>query len=206
MRRFFEEHKLDNDGLSEERINNIKASVLTRTEEVMPMKKRFKFKPLVIAAVIVGTMALSVVTVNAATNGEFLNGIFKTHGSNAFTTKYGDIYIDVEACRKEDGGSRYEINFKYSDDFSGFDVKRFEYDLEETFRSDVPGRIEIWEMQDGGMLGFKYIFSTGEISLLSDAEIQNILDNYEPKWEHIMSDENIQFILESRKELGLTTL
>ena len=56
------------------------------------------------------------------------------------------------------------------------------------------------------MLGFKYIFSTGDISLLNDVEIQNILDNYEPKWEHIMSDETIQFILENRKELGLTTL
>ena len=140
MRRFFEEHRLDNDGLSKKRINKIKASVLARTEEVKPMKKRFKFKPLVIAAAVFGTMALSVVTVNAATNGEFLSMIFHTHGSNAFTTKYGDIYIDIEASR-DSGSFRYEINREYSDDFSGFDVTRFDYDLAETFRSDVPGKL-----------------------------------------------------------------
>ena len=205
MRRFFEEYKLDNEGLSEERINNIKTSVLARTEEVKPMKKRFKFKPLVIAAAAVGTMALSVVTVNAATNGEFLSMIFHTHGSNAFTTKYGEIYLDVEASQSS-GGSRNIIDYGYSDDFSGFPVKMFRYDLEETFGSDVPGSIEIWEMQDGGMLGFKYVFSTGDISLLSDGEIQNILDNYESSWVSILSDEFIQFALDGRKEFGLPTL
>lgn len=204
MRDFFDGCKLS-DSLSENRVNKIKYSVLSRVEGDKPMKKRFNLKPLIIAAVVMATMALSVVTVNAATNGEFLSRIFKTHGSNAFTTKYGDIYIDVEAY-ESDGGSGYAIHREYSDGFSSFDVKSFSYDLEDKFGSDVPGRVDIWIMNDGGMLGFKYIFSTGEISLLNDTEIQNILDNYEPSSQRIMSDEEIQFILDNRKELGLTTL
>lgn len=50
MRRFFEEHTLDNtDSLSENRVNKIKCSVLTRVEEDTIMKKRRFYRSLVIA-------------------------------------------------------------------------------------------------------------------------------------------------------------
>lgn len=70
MRRFFEEHKLDTEDLSENRVKNIKASVLARIEEDKPMKKRFKFKPLVIAAAMIATAAASAIVTSAAGNGQ----------------------------------------------------------------------------------------------------------------------------------------
>lgn len=70
MRRFFEEHRLDNDGLSETRVKNIKTSVLARIEEDKPMKKRFKFKPFVIAAAMIATAAASAIVTSAAGNGQ----------------------------------------------------------------------------------------------------------------------------------------
>lgn len=69
MRRFFEEHKLDNiEGLSEDRINKIKASVLARTEEDILMKKRRLFKSLVIA--VAATVAAGVTAVGAIAASE----------------------------------------------------------------------------------------------------------------------------------------
>ncbi|MBD5128414.1 MAG: hypothetical protein HDT43_00590 [Ruminococcaceae bacterium] len=59
MRRFFEEHKLENDGLSEERIGMIRTSVLSRAEEVKPMKKRKFLKPLIIAAAAAAVLLLT---------------------------------------------------------------------------------------------------------------------------------------------------
>ena len=56
--------------LSETRVNNIKASVLSRisqTEEEKPMKKHFSIKPFVIAAAIMTTGAVSVLGASAAT-------------------------------------------------------------------------------------------------------------------------------------------
>lgn len=70
MRRFFEEHKLDNDGLSKARVKNIKTSVLARIEEDKPMKKRFKFKPFVIAAAMIAMAAASAIATSAAGNGQ----------------------------------------------------------------------------------------------------------------------------------------
>lgn len=61
MRRFFEEHKLNNDSLSKERINDIKTSVLVRVEGDKPMKKRRFIKPLVIA--IAATLAFGLTTI-----------------------------------------------------------------------------------------------------------------------------------------------
>ena len=54
--------------LSETRVNDIKASVLSRIEEEKPMKKHFSIKPLVIAAAVMTTGAVSVLGASAATN------------------------------------------------------------------------------------------------------------------------------------------
>ena len=53
--------------ISETRVNNIKASVLSRIEEEKPMKKHFSIKPFVIAAAIMTTGAVSVLGASAAT-------------------------------------------------------------------------------------------------------------------------------------------
>lgn len=57
--------------ISETRVNNIKASVLSRIsqiEEEKPMKKHFSIKPFVIAAAVMTTGAVSVLGASAATN------------------------------------------------------------------------------------------------------------------------------------------
>ena len=57
--------------ISETRVNNIKASVLSRIsqiEEEKPMKKHFSIKPFIIAAAIMTTGAVSVLGASAATN------------------------------------------------------------------------------------------------------------------------------------------
>lgn len=88
MRRFFEEHRLDNDSLSKGRVNSIKRSVLARTEEDKPMKKHFKFKPLIIAAAAAATMAMSAVTVNALSSGD--DALIKINGKtvDAYYSSY----------------------------------------------------------------------------------------------------------------------
>lgn len=90
MRRFFEEHRLDNDGLSKARVKKIKTSVLARIEEDKPMSKRFKFKPFVIAAAVIATTAMSAVTVNALSSGD--DPPIKINGKtvDAYFTSYVD--------------------------------------------------------------------------------------------------------------------
>lgn len=56
---------------------NIKTAVLSRIEEEKPMK-HFSIKPLLIAAAITATGALSVATANAATDGAVMDGIART--------------------------------------------------------------------------------------------------------------------------------
>lgn len=90
MRRFFETHKLDNACLPEERVKMIRLSVLSRVKEEQQMRKRFKIKPLIIAAAAIATMAASAVTVNALSSGE--DPIFKINGKivNGYYTSYVD--------------------------------------------------------------------------------------------------------------------
>lgn len=183
MRSFFEEHKLDNDGLSEERINNIKASVLARAEEVKPMKKRFKFKPLVIAAAVVGAMALSAVSVNAATNGAFLSMIFKTHVKTTLTTKYGDIYVEVKAYAdgEPDEGkpSGTSIKTSYSKDFTGHIVRGFSKGIGNLITDEDAGCVSVNIMSDGDAIGYMVVYRTGEVTLLTDDEVQKVIEDFD---------------------------
>lgn len=64
MRRFFEEHELNNvELMPENRLNSIKCSVMTRIEEDILMKKRRLFKSLVIT--VAATVAAGVTAVSA---------------------------------------------------------------------------------------------------------------------------------------------
>ena len=183
MRRFFEEHKLDTDGLSEERINNIKASVLARVEGDKPMKKWFKFKPLVIAAAVVGAMALSAVSVNAATNGAFLSMIFKTHVKTTLTTKYGDVYVEVKAYSD---GDPYEgkpsgtsIKTSYSKDFTGHIVSGFSRGIGNLITDEDAGCVHVDIMPDGDAIGYMVVFRTGEVTLLTNEEVQKVIEDFD---------------------------
>lgn len=54
--------------LPDDRVDKIKASVLSRIEEDKPMKKHFTIKPLLIAAVITATGAISALSAGAVTS------------------------------------------------------------------------------------------------------------------------------------------
>lgn len=67
----------DEERPADEGAENIKTAVLSRIEEENHMK-HFTIKPLIIAAAITATGALSLVTANAATDGAVMDGIAKT--------------------------------------------------------------------------------------------------------------------------------
>ncbi|MCM1167018.1 MAG: hypothetical protein NC299_11585 [Lachnospiraceae bacterium] len=89
MRSFFEEHGLD-ESLSENRARKIKYSVLARVEGEKPMKKKFRFKPLIIAAAAVAAAAASTVTVNALSSGENPPIKINNKSVEAYYTSYVD--------------------------------------------------------------------------------------------------------------------
>lgn len=184
MRSFFEEHGLD-ESLSENRARKIKYSVLARVEGEKPMKKNFKFKPLVIAAAAAATMALSVVTVNGATNGAFISKIFRTNVIKTLTTEYGDVYIELEAYAdgEPDEGKPSGTSMKesYSDDFSGNIIRDVGYSVGDVRTDDDAGFISVKQMSDGGAIGYKLVYRTGEILLLTDEEIQTAMEDFKER-------------------------
>lgn len=179
MRKFFETHKLDIEGLSEERVKKIGLSVLSRIEE-KPMKKRFKLKPLVIATAVIATLSVSVVTVNAATNGEFISAIFKTHKWTTLHTEYGDIkvYVDAYADGEPGSGKPSEscVRTEYADNFTGNIRSGFGCGAE-IVKIDDADEVVIDIMSNGDMIGFKVVFRTGEVTLLTDEEIEKAVKN-----------------------------
>jgi len=102
----------DEEMLADKSAENIKTAVLSRIEEEKPMK-HFTIKPLLIAAAITATGALSLVTANAATGGAVMDGIAKTFS----------VFINgekVEGAIKEysvgDGGKVTEVELDVPDD------------------------------------------------------------------------------------------
>ena len=67
----------DEEQASDKSAEDIKTAVLSRIEEDKNMK-HFSIKPLIIAAAIAATGAVSVVTANAATDGAVIDGIART--------------------------------------------------------------------------------------------------------------------------------
>ncbi len=67
----------DEETAADKSAEKIKTAVLSRIEEDKPMK-HFNIKPLLIAAAITATGALSLVTANAATDGAVMDNITKT--------------------------------------------------------------------------------------------------------------------------------
>lgn len=67
----------DEETSADKSAENIKTAVLSRIEEEKPMK-HFTIKPLLIAAVITATGAVTLATANAATDGAVMDQITKT--------------------------------------------------------------------------------------------------------------------------------
>lgn len=98
MRRFFEEHGLDNvDCLPEERINNVKTSVLARIEEDKPVKKKFRFKLLIIAAAMLVTAAASSIVTLAAGNGQTTYSVVINGNKVPYKVEIVEEYIQYDA-------------------------------------------------------------------------------------------------------------
>lgn len=100
MRRFFEEHKLENEGLSElseNRVNKIKYSVLERVEEDKPMKKRRFIKPLLIAAAMIVTAAASSIVTLAAGNGQTTYSVVINGKNVPYKVEIVEEYIQYDA-------------------------------------------------------------------------------------------------------------
>lgn len=183
MRRFFEEHKFDNDGLSEERINNIKTSVLARVKEGNPMKKRFKFKPLVIAAAAMATMAVSAVTVNALSTGD--NPPIKINGKtiDAYFTSYVDecghtvdIYVvdfpeDILMALPQYSEPQPVGELKAVHDFDVDDSIVLVDEEGNTFNGSFFGKYVQVCIQKEGETGYNYGFNGGGVKESYDMEI-----------------------------------
>lgn len=101
---FFKKNPLENEKkLSENRVNKVKYSVLSRIEEEVPMKKRFKIKPLIVAAIMAVTAVVLAITVGAADDGQTTPYAVKINGK--------DVPFTVEVTR----GPDYQYTYNHSD-------------------------------------------------------------------------------------------
>ena len=90
MFEFFKKYPLENEKkLSHNRVNKIKYSVLSQIEEEIPMKKRFKIKPLIIAAIMAITALPLAITVGASNDEQTMPYSVKINGKAVpFTVEY----------------------------------------------------------------------------------------------------------------------
>lgn len=105
----------DEETAADKSAENIKTAVLSRIEEEKPMK-HFTIKPLLIAAAIAATGALSVVTANAATDGAVMDGIAKTF---SFFVNGVEVSGTITEYTVDDDGKVTEIELELPDDASG---------------------------------------------------------------------------------------
>lgn len=92
---------------AEKSAENIKTAVLSRIEEEKPMK-HFSIKPLLIAAAVTATAAVSVVTANAATDGAVMDGIAKTF---SFFINGEKVEATITEYKVGDDGEAERISF-----------------------------------------------------------------------------------------------
>lgn len=100
---------------AEKSAENIKTAVLSRIEEEKPMK-HFTIKPLLIAAAVTATAAVSVVTANAATDGAVMDGIAKTF---SFILNGEKVEGTIKEYTVGDDGKVTEIEMELPEDVLG---------------------------------------------------------------------------------------
>lgn len=105
----------DEEKTSDKSAENIKTAVLSRIEEEKPMK-RFNIKPLLIAAAITATGAVSIVTANAATDGAVMDGLAKTF---SFILNGEEVQGTITEYAVGDDGKASQIEFDLPDDADG---------------------------------------------------------------------------------------
>lgn len=105
----------DEEKTADKSAENIKTAVLSRIEEEKPMK-RFNIKPLLIAAAITATGAVSIVTANAATDGAVMDGLAKTF---SFILNGEEVQGTITEYAVGDDGKASQIEFDLPDDADG---------------------------------------------------------------------------------------
>lgn len=116
MYKFFESCAIqDEEKLSGERTDKIKALVLSRIEEEKPMKKHFGIKPLVIAAAVTAASAASLVTANASSNGAISEGISRVI---TLIIDGQEVTGEYNVYKYSDGNDDEQLEAELSDDFT----------------------------------------------------------------------------------------
>ena len=140
----------DEEAIAEKSTENIKTAVLSRIEEEKPMK-HFTIKPLLIAAVITATGALSLVTANAATDGAVADSIVKTIN---FIVNGKNVEGTVTEYTTDDGVNATQIEFELPEDAAsenfGIIVEGDDFDNISTLDGDEIRAI--YESEDGQTL------------------------------------------------------
>lgn len=108
----------DEESTADKSAENIKTAVLSRIEEDKPMK-HFNIKPLLIAAAITATGAMSLVTANAATDGAVMDGIVKTF---SFIWNGEEITGTITEYDAGDDGRTTQIDVDLPDELEDTDI------------------------------------------------------------------------------------
>lgn len=152
----------DEEKIAEKSTENIKTAVLLKIEEEKPMK-HFTIKPLIIAAAITATGALSLVTANAATDGAVVDGIVKTIN---FIVNGKEVEGTMTEYTTDDGVNVNQIEFALPEDaapdgfgivIEGDDFENFSQLDEDEFRS-------IFESEDGRSYDFSEYADSGFVA------------------------------------------
>ncbi len=105
----------DEETIADKSAENIKTAVLSRIEEEKPMK-HFTIKPLLIAAAITATGAVTLASANAATDGAVMDGITKTF---SFILNGEEITGTITEYETGDDGEAKRIEVELPDDAVG---------------------------------------------------------------------------------------
>lgn len=140
----------DEEKIAEKSTENIKTAVLLRIKEEKPMK-HFTIKPLIIAAAITATGALSLVTANAATDGAVVDNIVKTIN---FIVNGKEVEGTVTEYTTDDGVNTNQIEFELPDDAAsgGFGIYIEGDDFDNVSLLDGDEIKSVFESEDGQTL------------------------------------------------------
>lgn len=161
--------------VSDKSAEGIKTAVLLRIEEEKPMK-HFNIKPLIIAAAITATGALSLVTANAATDGAVMEGIKKTF---SFTVNGKEVEGTITEYVAGDDGNVTEVEFDLPDgaEKSGItvavegddgDVKIFTGD-EVVYGDNV--KIDLPDSEEEGDITIAVVNDEDDVTMFSEDEV-----------------------------------
>ena len=149
--------------ISETRVNNIKASVLSRIEEEKPMKKHFSIKPFIIAAAIMTTGAVSVLGASAATNKNVSDRTVpvtityqQTDSAELSENTPADSYtLEVLGEIGSENPTEVEVSLEYNETADSLTVEQKRIELKDLF-DEAEGYIYEVDGQMIKMIGEKF--------------------------------------------------